>query len=405
MDAADPVWPLFRHSPDPRVRSYIVNWFNQLDGDPATIVTRYRHESDITIRRALLLCLGDFDASQVPASEWGPLAEGVLEAYRDDPDPGLHAAAEWLLRRWGYAVPLAQIDEELQQTGGPVLSNGDVRGWYINGQAQTFVVLEAGEFLMGSLESEAGRDEHEPLHRRFIGRRFAISTREVTRSQWWEYTRDAGGWPGDEAPPAADDRQALPEPMAGMTWYEAARYCNWLSDGEGLPEDEWCYQPNDAGLYGAGMKAKDNFLELTGYRLPTEAEWEFACRAGTRSSRYYGQTETLLPDYAWYAASSSNHPWPVASLKPNDFGLFDMLGSMREWCHDRPRSYPSDPQELAVDAPSTDPVSETERRELRGGGYDNSAGLVRSAYRSNALTANQDGHYGFRPARTLRVLP
>ena len=156
------------------------------------------------------------------------------------------------------------------------------------------------------------------------------------------------------------------------------------------------------------MKAKDDFLQLTGYRLPTEAEWEFACRAGTTTSRYYGQAETLLPKYAWYRINSENHLWPVAILKPNDFGLFDMLGNANDWCYDNLRSNdypPIESTEVVLDAAETSPVEVTSRRVIRGGGYKNAMSFIRSAHRNNSLPDSEDSWRGLRPARTLLSPP
>ena len=194
-------------------------------------------------------------------------------------------------------------------------------------------------------------------------------------------------------------------PMVGMTWYEAAWYCNWLSEQEGIPEDQWCYEKNEKDEYGPGMKAKENFWELSGYRLPTEAEWEFACRAGANTSRYYGQTERLLPNYAWYQVNGDNHAWPVASLKPNDFGLFDMQGNAFEWCYDAVSFYPSGSKDAAADSPNTKAVSGPGNRLLRGGWFGTQPSNVRSAQRVSAsafLSSIQDG---FRPSRTYHLFP
>ena len=124
-------------------------------------------------------------------------------------------------------------------------------------------------------------------------------------------------------------------PWIAPEWYTAAHYFNWLSEQEGLPKDQWCYLPNAAGAYAEGMSIPADVLERTGYRLPTEAEWEYACRAGAVTSRYYGHSIDLLDTYARYPANSKEHAWACGSLFSNDLGLFDMLGNISEWCHDR----------------------------------------------------------------------
>ena len=163
------------------------------------------------------------------------------------------------------------------------------------------------------------------LDRRVISHRFAIATKEVTVEQYQEFVK---------ANPGVDharNDQYSPDPKGPMnqvTWYHAAAYCNWLSEEEGLPKDQWCYLPNEQKKYDKGMKIPADFLQRTGYRLPTEAEWEYACRAGAMTSRHYGLSVDLLEQYARYQANSHDHAWPCGSLMPNDLGLFDMLGNV-----------------------------------------------------------------------------
>src|SRR5262249_15399941 len=123
-------------------------------------------------------------------------------------------------------------------------------------------------------------------------------------------------------------------PINAVTWFDAARYCNWLSEQEKLPKDHWCYEPNAQGEYDEGMTVKANDWTLSGYRLPRDAEREYACRAGTITAWSHGSDETMLGHYAWYQQNSGPMMHPVGWLKPNGLGLFDMHGNAWQWCQE-----------------------------------------------------------------------
>jgi formylglycine-generating enzyme required for sulfatase activity len=397
------VWPILKQSPDPRARSYIINWLSPLGGDPQMIVQRFDAELDVTIRRALVLTLGEFTEAQLPPGGRQPLIEKLLVVFETEPDAGLHGAAEWLLRKWGQGKRLEAVLEKLKsdEKQSQAQKSTDKRQWYVNTQQQAFVIVDAtgphGEFLMGSPLFEPGRYSDESLHRSRIGRRFAIAAHEVTKQEFDQFQRGRS----DVAKMDTGDRVKTDDsPQVAMTWYEAAHYCNWLSEQEGIAKEQWCYEPNKQGEFAAGMRAKDKFWELTGYRLPTEAEWEYACRAGSITSRYYGLTEPLLGQYAWYQANSQNRAWQVGGLKPNDLGLFDMLGNALEWCFDAYGPYPTTGNNVVEDMPTTQAVQDSDRRVLRGGAFYNRLLDVRSAYRNVNAPALRSNGLGFRPART-----
>jgi hypothetical protein len=240
----------------------------------------------------------------------------------------------------------------------------------------------------------------ETPRRVIIPRRFAIAAKEVTVEQWLRFERTHAGL----GLPPSFVKQHSPGPdgpMIGFTWYIAAEYCNWLSEQEGLPKEQWCYVPNEAGAYAEGMTIPADVLERTGYRLPTEAEWEFACRSGTVTSYYFGLSTELLGKYAWYLANGKEHAWSCGSLLPNDLGLFDMLGNEFEWVQDRTGgSMPEKRGVFSDNIHTSSNVIDKDLRLLRGGAFIYQPSFVRSAYRIWYQPADRDGLYGFRPART-----
>jgi formylglycine-generating enzyme required for sulfatase activity len=417
LGAPAAVWPLLRSSPDPRARSYFIHWLSPLGGDVGHLVTRLDTETDVGIRRALLLCLGAFDGSAFADGQRERLIATLLDVYRAEPDAGVHAAAGWLLRRWNEGDRLSEIDVELQVNEQQLRMQITDRSlqWYVGNHEHTFVVLDIDDFQMGSPETEQGRAYVEVLHRRKLGRRFAISATEVTKSQYVRFQQGVRGTLGGTQPGRPNsDISALDttpwvktddSPYVGMTWYEAVAYCNWLSEQEGLPPEEWCYETNAENTYGPDTRARGNYLELTGYRLPTEAEWEYACRGGTRTSRCYGSTEELLPHYAWYRANSDGVTQPVGSLKPNDLGLFDMHGNVMEWCHERNADYSVNAEGVAEEYRDALPAVDNAVRVLRGGAFASDAAGVRSAFRYFNRPDSHYTSYGFRPARTMPPAP
>ena len=269
---------------------------------------------------------------------------------------------------------------------------------------------------MGAPRSEPGRDKSdaEALGRMRITRSFAIATKEVTVGQFQRFL-DANPEIKRRAQ-AAGERDPTREgpilkrlgldddcPQIMMTWFEAAQYCNWLSQQEGIPEEEWCYPALDRDQ-GRDGTSQDH-LRRMGYRLPTEAEWEYACRAGATTSRFYGSSEELLREYAWYTGTTFNErPWPVGQLKPNDLGLFDVYGNVWEWGQDWWKQYPPEPgdhvREDAEDVTLT--VSKDQKRPRRGGSHTYGAEFMRSAYRNGYIPDERRDSVGFRVARTVR---
>jgi formylglycine-generating enzyme required for sulfatase activity len=383
MGRPEKVWPMLRHQPDPTVRSYLIDWLCAGGVEAKVLTSRLEEEKEVSARRAVLLSLGEFGLDSLSQDQRLKLLPRLLALYRDDGDPGIHGAAAWLLRQWRVADRLKEIDRELA-TGK---FEGD-RRWFVNRQNLTMmVVASAGEFWMG----EGGR-----RHRRRIGRSFAIASTDVTVDQFLRFRKDHQY---DKAYARSTDC-----PVNLVSWYDAAAYCNWLSEQEGIPKEQWCYEPNEEGEYAEGMRTAPNHVRRTGYRLPTEAEWEYACRAGAETSYSLGEAEEVLGKYAWYDHNSLSKTYPVGLLKPNDLGLFDMHGNVWEWTLDANQPLPAGGAGKVVEDEDDGLIVTNDRsRVLRGGSFFHQASFVRSATRNSNVPATRNNDSSFRVARTLPV--
>jgi len=264
---------------------------------------------------------------------------------------------------------------------------------------------------MGSPVNEAWRWEDETQHPAEITRPFLMQATEVTQAQWsqmrWEgavVTNPSNFYAGEGAGT---------RPVERVNWYEALAYCNWLSTSAGLPE---CYElanctntpGKDMECSTAGLRAGQGWtsvVECPGYRLPTEAEWEYAARATTTAATYAGdldaghllceQPNPALDGIAWFCGNAQGWPHPVGEKDPNSWGLHDMLGNIWEWCGDWYGDYPAAPPADYVGPP------EGSNRVLRGGAWGYLAQYVRAAYRRSYGPGERSVYFGFRPLRSL----
>jgi formylglycine-generating enzyme required for sulfatase activity len=218
-----------------------------------------------------------------------------------------------------------------------------------------FVVIPAGEYMMGSNTFE---DTEKPTHKVTLTQPFQLGMHEVTQDQ---YEKVMGTNPSSFKGPQ--------NPVEQVTWSDAVAFCKLLSD---LPEEK-----------ASGYV----------YRLPTEAEWEYACRAGTTSDYSFGDGDSELGDYAWYDSNSGGSSHPVGLKKPNPWGLYDMHGNVHEWVHDWLGGYSGG--EL------TDPMGPVSGslRVVRGGSWGTNC-IQRSADRNRHSPVPRSLILGFRVVRS-----
>jgi formylglycine-generating enzyme required for sulfatase activity len=402
LGETEPLWRSLEHRPDPRLRSFLIHRLAPLGMDVHRLLARLASEREVSRRRALVLAIGEYPLDRLTTDERTEWLSRLWNWFREEPDPGLHGATGWLLRRWAGANAVARAEQDLarREVDRKPDPAAAPNRWYVNGQGQTMVVVP------GPLVSWMGSPAHETeraavpcssLQRVRIPRSFALGATEVTRAQFRKFL----GIPIDE--------QVTPDgPCLTITWYAAAAYCNWLSAQEGIPEGQWCYVANASGKYDDGMRMAPDYLIRSGYRLPTDAEWEIACRAGSTTRRFYGETDELLGQYAWYLnTTGGTKAMPVGLLKPNDLGLFDLYGNAAEWTanvKEPPLTETRDRRgmPLRLDGEQLAVLRSELSIFIRGLSYQKGAESLRSAARMTATSPRAGSRsLGFRVARSV----
>jgi serine/threonine protein kinase/formylglycine-generating enzyme required for sulfatase activity len=366
-------------SDNPELRANLIDTFSRHNLPQSWLAEQIEDASNpLALRRACAHALALYLENRLPPTESQRFSAFVAQASHSIDDPGLRSAIEAICSRWQLEVPNWQeSNDEFRTKAG-----------------QRMIVLRPkGPFLRGSFANEPGRDgQKEILHPVQLRHPFALSDREITIEQVKQLMPEFGT---DQS--YADYAKSDDCPAIAISYFDAVKYCRKLSEAEGLAESDMCY-PKVEDIR-SDMKLDPNFMSRKGYRLPSEAEFEFACRAQTITARPFGLGKRLLADYAWTFENSNETVHPVAKKIPNDWGFFDLLGNAFEWCQDAAvDGYDWRPHVLRLD----DPVNTALRaRSMRGGAFLYQPSNARSAQRDFQGPSDIRVYLSFRIARTM----
>lgn len=370
-----------RLRPDPIQRTVLVDEFPAWHS--STKLSELAKEIDApAFRSGMCLAVGGVPLDRVTAEARESWQRIVLDWYQKKSDRVTHSAANWVLRQWKLELP--EIAESSQPADG--------MEWHVNSIGMTMLKIPDGQFVRRYHREKDALDQTVKLTKSFL-----ISDREVSRAQFQRFLDDPDT-PESEKPKGRDvaDTAYGPtdaHPVYRVSWYDAVLFCNWLSRKEGLAPV--CYART--GESEMRRNKEYDVWQLVpnshGYRLPTEAEWEYVCRAGTVTQFAMGNDESFLHRYAVYLASRAEI---CGCRMPNGWGLFDCHANIQEWCHDWFAPYSS--EEVAVDPNGP---ARGIQRVLRGSSFAYVANLARSDRRDATSPENRITiGIGFRVART-----
>jgi formylglycine-generating enzyme required for sulfatase activity len=257
--------------------------------------------------------------------------------------------------------------------------------WHVKKISSNMIIVEGGQFLMGA--SDCG-DDAKPPHPVELSR-FLIGKYPVTFVEYDAYCRAIG-----QKIPTDNGWGQGQRPIINVSWHDAIVYCNWRSRQEGLAI---AYNEKNGVLLDHTGKGATDTSKVLGYRLPTEAEWEYAARGGQKSQGYCYSGSNSLAEVGWYSGNAGNQTHPVGMKKMNELGLHDISGNVWEWCQDwYLNSY-------YVVSPKLNPsgLMTGSSRVIRGGAWGNDATYCHTAYRNCNSPGDSSYNLGFRLCRSF----
>ena len=360
--------------PDPNQRTMFIDSFPAWHGNVARLAKFCKKRPDSALTSGIVLGIGGVSTDSIPLTERSETTEVLRELYNAAPETSTHSSAAWALRRWGVELP------ELPATNKPV----EGRSWFVNNSAGlTMLKIPGGSFVRKDPDKENAKEQTVTLTQDFF-----LSDREISVGQFQKFMDDDDRECPIEKPkdfkPADPQVGNMPDqPVQNVSWNGAVQYCNWLSCKEGRKA---CYEQGNGSANWQWVPTGN------GYRLPTEAEWEYACRASTKTDYCNGADEVSLQNYATFFPWASGKTTICGRKLPNAWGLFDMHGNVWEWCDDW---WEEDYKPEAVDPRGP---SEGSYRVHRGGSWVCEASICRSGYRIRDSPDYRNDYLGFRVA-------
>jgi formylglycine-generating enzyme required for sulfatase activity len=371
-----------------------------------------RSVSEGRARYALLLAIGEYAPSDIPASRRDALVKQLAAWYANDPNSGVHGASGWLLRHLGENEIATRIDQT------PVPYSPEREWFTLAIQVQpkkedgvlsflqrapekrtfyyTFIIHPKGEYTIGSVTDQLDRQKDEVRHTVTLTRPFAMLDREITFEELIAFSPQYAGF-------MQQYDATLNDAGFGAHWYDSVSFCRWLGTEMGLSGGDQCYpdpETMDKEQYprepnpDVNWAPRDWPLDLSkrGFRLPTESEWEVMASSGSRTSYGFGSEVGLLDRFGWFTENSGKKVHPGREKRPSVGGLFDLHGNLFEWTHDCSGDFGSSAQ--------TDPLGAKAgtNRVYRGGSWGNDAAYCRTANRGIGSPTARNTRNGFRLA-------